>query len=97
VAVRMGLHDNRSLGANETGGRVAISVFKEIVLGAYGEKLVGHVPQFPAEMEQRIDDYLKGNPAETTVVTKAPPAPMPEAFQLLPQTEGFERLRRLNQ
>ena len=57
----MGLHDNRSLGANETGGRVAISVFKEIVLGAYGKKLVGPAPQFPAEMEQRIDVYLKGD------------------------------------
>jgi len=97
VAVRIGFDDNRSLGANETGGRVALPVFKEIMLGAYGGKLVGHVPQFPAEMEQKIDDYLRGNPAETTVVTNAPPATMPEAFPLLPQMESSERLRRLNQ
>jgi membrane carboxypeptidase/penicillin-binding protein len=41
VAVRIGFDDNRSLGANETGGRVALPVFKEIMLGAYGAKLVG--------------------------------------------------------
>jgi penicillin-binding protein 1A len=78
VAVRIGFDDNRSLGANETGGRVALPVFKEIVLGAYGEKLVGPVPLFPAEMEQKIDDYLKGDSAETTVVTNVLPAPLPD-------------------
>jgi penicillin-binding protein 1A len=97
VAVRIGFDDNRSLGANETGGRVALPVFREIVLGAYGGKLVGQVPQFPAEMEQKIDDYLKTNPAETTVVTNIPPAPMSEAFPLLPQTEGSKRFQRSDQ
>ena len=57
----------------------------------------GRVPQFPAEMEQKIDDYLKGDPAETIVVTNFPSAPLPEAFPLLPQTERTERLRQLNQ
>jgi penicillin-binding protein 1A len=74
VAVRIGFDDNRSLGAKETGGRVALPVFREIVLRAYGDKLVGPAPQFPAEMEQRIDVYLKGDPMETTAVTDAPPA-----------------------
>ena len=77
VAVRIGFDDNRSLGAKETGGRVALPVFREIVLSAYGKKLVGPVPQFPAEMEQRIHAYLKGDPAETTVVKNAAPAPGP--------------------
>ena len=68
VAVRIGFDDNRSLGANETGARVALPVFREVVLGAYGQKLVGSVPAFPAEMEQRIDVYLHG----------AAPPPAPE-------------------
>jgi penicillin-binding protein 1A len=96
VAVRIGFDDNRSLGAKETGGRVALPVFQEIVLSAYRQKVVGPVPRFPADMEQRIDVYLKGDPVETTVVTNAPRAPTPEAFPLLPQTERSERLRRLN-
>jgi membrane peptidoglycan carboxypeptidase len=74
VAVRLGFDDNRSLGANETGGRVALPVFREIMLGVYGKKLVGPVPRFPDEMEQRIDVYLKGDSPETIVVTNAPPA-----------------------
>jgi penicillin-binding protein 1A len=65
VAVRIGFDDNRSLGAKETGARTALPVFQEIVLGAYGKKLVGPVPRFPAEMEQRIDVYLKGDLVET--------------------------------
>ena len=74
VAVRIGFDDDHSLGANETGGRVALPVFREIVFGAYSQKIVGTVPRFPAEMEQRIDVYLEGAPAEATVVTNAPPA-----------------------
>lgn len=65
VAVRIGFDDNRSLGAKETGGRVALPVFREIVSAAYGKKLVGPAPRFPAEMEQRIDVYLKGDLVET--------------------------------
>jgi penicillin-binding protein 1A len=37
IAVRIGFDDNRSLGPNETGGRVALPVFKEIMLGVYRE------------------------------------------------------------
>jgi penicillin-binding protein 1A len=71
VAVRIGFDDDRSLGDNETGGRVALPVFREIVIGAYGKKLVGPAPRFPAEMEQRIDVYLKGDLVETAVAASA--------------------------
>jgi penicillin-binding protein 1A len=74
VAVRIGFDDNRSLGAKETGARVALPVFKEIVLRVYGQKLVGPAPQFPPEMEQRIDVYLQGDALETTVAAYAAPA-----------------------
>jgi membrane peptidoglycan carboxypeptidase len=76
VAVRIGFDDNRSLGPEETGGRVALPVFKEVVLRAYGEKRVGPAPRFPAEMEQHIDAFLKNDAFETPAITKmiAPPA-----------------------
>ncbi len=65
IAVRIGFDDNRSLGAGETGGRVALPVFKEIALRVYAEKLVGPAPQFPAEMEQSINDYLDSSVVKT--------------------------------
>jgi penicillin-binding protein 1A len=75
VAVRIGFDDNRSLGPGETGGRVALPVFKEVVLKAYGEKLVGPAPRFPAEMEQHIDEFLKNSAIGATAITQAmPPA-----------------------
>ena len=86
VAVRIGFDDNRTLGAKETGGRVALPVFREILIGAYGKKLVGPAPRFPVEMEQRIDVYLKSDLADTTVVTSASPAPpaaLPRVLELL--------------
>ena len=64
VAVRIGFDDNRSLGPKETGGRVALPVFKEIMLRVYREKLIGPVPEFPAQMEQSINAYLKGDSVE---------------------------------
>jgi membrane peptidoglycan carboxypeptidase len=75
VAVRIGFDDNRSLGPGETGGRVALPVFKEVVLKAYGEKLVGPVPRFPAEMEQHIDEFLKNSAIGTTAITQAMASP----------------------
>jgi membrane carboxypeptidase/penicillin-binding protein len=60
VAVRVGFDDNRSLGPQETGGRVALPVFKEFMLQVYREKLVGPAPTFPVQMEQNINDYLAG-------------------------------------
>ena len=65
IAVRIGFDDNRSLGSRETGGRVALPVFREIMLNVYAEKLVGTVPEFPAQMEERIDSYLAGGVVAT--------------------------------
>ena len=62
VAVRIGFDDNRSLGPKETGARLALPVFKELMLGVYREKLVGPAPTFPAQIEQNIDAYLAGGP-----------------------------------
>jgi membrane peptidoglycan carboxypeptidase len=64
VAVRIGFDDNRSLGPEETGGRVALPVFKEIMLRVYRERLAGPVPEFPAQMEQSINNYLKNESVE---------------------------------
>jgi penicillin-binding protein 1A len=61
VAVRIGFDDDRSLGANETGGRVALPVFRQILLSLYNEKLVGRLPEFPTAMEQSIDAHLQRN------------------------------------
>jgi penicillin-binding protein 1A len=61
VAVRIGFDDNRSLGANESGALVALPVFREIMLKAYQEGLVGPAPRFPAEMEENINAYLRGD------------------------------------
>ena len=58
VAVRIGFDDNRTLGRRETGGRTALPIFREIMLRVYKDALVGTVPQFPREIEDRIDAYL---------------------------------------
>jgi penicillin-binding protein 1A len=58
VAVRIGFDDNRTLGRAETGGRTALPIFREIMMRVYQDALVGAVPQFPREMEGRIDAYL---------------------------------------
>jgi penicillin-binding protein 1A len=60
VAVRIGFDDNRSLGAGESGALAALPVFREIMLKVYQENLAGPAPHFPAEMEENIDAYLKG-------------------------------------
>jgi membrane carboxypeptidase/penicillin-binding protein len=62
VAVRIGFDDNRTLGPRETGGRAAMPVFREIVARVYADALVGTVPQFPRDMENRIDAYLAAGP-----------------------------------
>jgi penicillin-binding protein 1A len=69
IAVRIGFDDNRSLGPKESGGRVALPVFKEIMLRVYREKLAGPAPNFPARMERNISAYLKGDPTESAEVT----------------------------
>ena len=60
VAVRIGFDDNRTLGRQETGGRAALPVFREMMLKIYQEMLVGPPPPFPADMEKNIDAYLSG-------------------------------------
>jgi len=71
MAVRIGFDDNRSLGPGETGGRVALPVFKEIMLRVYRERLAGPVPEFPVQMEQSINAYLKGDSAGTAAAAAA--------------------------
>ncbi len=58
VAVRIGFDSNRSLGSGETGGRLALPVFREVMLGVYREGLVGAAPAFPTSMEARITASL---------------------------------------
>ena len=94
VAVRIGFDDNRSLGPKETGGRVALPVFKELMLRVYRENLVGPVPEFPAQMEQNINDYLAGDSiakGESLAGLKPsnPPAPLSVRF-----TDGGEASQR---
>ena len=86
VAVRIGFDDNRSLGPKETGGRLALPVFKELMLRVYSEKLVGPVPTFPAQMEQNINDYLAGDPIAkgeslTGLNLSNPPPPLSVRFE----------------
>jgi penicillin-binding protein 1A len=67
VAVRVGFDDNRSLGPKETGGRVALPIFRELMLKIYHDGIVGPAPAFPNQMEQRITDYLHREPAPEVV------------------------------
>ena len=59
VAVRIGFDDGRSLGSRETGGRVALPVFRDVMLGIYHDPIAGPAPSFPRRMEQRITRYLQ--------------------------------------
>jgi len=58
AAVRIGFDDNRSLGPRETGGRLALPVFQELMLAVYKARIVGLAPSFPARMEERISASL---------------------------------------
>jgi len=58
VAVRIGFDDNRPLGEQETGGRTALPIFREIMLRVYQDQLVGRAPHVPREIEDGIDQYL---------------------------------------
>jgi hypothetical protein len=77
VAVRIGFDDDRSLGRNETGGRLALPIFREVMLGVYRELLAGRAPRFPREIEDGIDQYL------AALAAQAAPPPI-----LLPQRAG---------
>jgi membrane carboxypeptidase/penicillin-binding protein len=75
VAVRLGFDDNRTLGRQETGGRAALPVFREIMLKIYAQKLTGPTPAFPVDMEKNIDAYLSGErPGKEQTPTLNPPA-----------------------
>ncbi len=65
VAVRIGFDDDRSLGSSETGARVALPIFEELMRAVYRDQLVGAVPAFPPAMDARIAASL------------LPPAPLP--------------------
>ncbi|HLG54190.1 MAG TPA: transglycosylase domain-containing protein [Vicinamibacterales bacterium] len=54
AAVRIGFDDYHSLGSRETGGRLALPVFQELMLAIYRERIVGTAPAFPGWMEDRI-------------------------------------------
>jgi penicillin-binding protein 1A len=54
AAVRIGFDDYRSLGARETGARVALPIFQELMLAVYGDRVMRRAPSFPAGMEARI-------------------------------------------
>jgi penicillin-binding protein 1A len=58
VAVRIGFDDNRPLGERETGGRMALPIFRAVMLRVYEDHLAGPVPKFPRKIEQGIDTYL---------------------------------------
>jgi penicillin-binding protein 1A len=93
VAVRVGFDDNRSLGPNETGGRLALPVFKELLLKVYREKLVGPAPTFPAQMEQNINDYLAGRTAVTEEsVTALNTVDQPPPLSVRVADDGSQRL-----
>jgi penicillin-binding protein 1A len=72
AAVRIGFDDNRSLGSRETGGRLALPVFQELMLGVYRDEIVGAAPAFPARMERRIAvSLLPPQPPATDVAGDA--------------------------
>ncbi len=85
IAVRIGFDDNRSLGRKETGGRVALPVFREIMLSVYHKKLAGPVPAFPEPMEQSISNYLNSAPIKDTSAAKDS---IPQNTEVPPNTEA---------
>ena len=92
AAVRIGFDDNRSLGPKETGARVALPVFREMISRTYQEKLVGPVPEFPTPMEQNISLYLQRGTVESmTMAAGGPPAAASE----LPETSAKMQADRL--
>jgi hypothetical protein len=65
------------------------------MLKVYGEKLVGPVPTFPAQMEQNINDYLAGGSVVTEESLSAlNPSNQPPLFsvRVTDGGEGFQRL-----
>lgn len=84
VAVRIGFDDNRPLGNRETGGRTALPIFREIMLGVYQDDLLGRAPRFPREIEDGISQYL----AMLETLSEPPPETMIGASAQVAATEG---------
>jgi penicillin-binding protein 1A len=84
VAVRIGYDDNRELGDKETGGRVALPIFRDVVRGMYTQNLAGSTPDFPEEMEARISEYVSWASARESDEWAADPAADSEPATLLP-------------
>ncbi len=82
VAVRIGFDDGRSLGPRETGGRVALPVFREVMQRVYESRITGAAPSFPPRIEQRITQYLT-KPMPPALVADAT---TPVAMSLRPAT-----------
>jgi len=79
VAVRIGFDDNRSLGPRETGARVALPIFREIMLRVYEDELLGPVPRFPRKIERGIDAYLAARAQEARREAEAALQELPPA------------------
>jgi penicillin-binding protein 1A len=90
VAVRIGFDDSRSLGEGETGGRVALPVFQELMLAVYRDGLVGPAPAFPDQMEARITRYLQ---ADAPALTARPLLSGSAAAIAIPATTPSVTLR----
>jgi penicillin-binding protein 1A len=75
VAVRIGFDDNRSLGTAETGARLALPVFREVISNVYRDRLAGAVPAFPPPLEARITAYLAGERPPPALVAAASQSP----------------------
>jgi penicillin-binding protein 1A len=91
VAVRVGFDNGRSLGPNETGGRVAMPVFEELMLKVYRDKLVGPAPAFPGQMEENITRYLEGDAVLIDAARRADLSGPPRAG---PERPGLRTSRR---
>jgi len=79
VAVRIGFDDDRPLGRNETGGRAALPIFREIMLRVYRDQLVGRAPRFPREIEDGIDRYLAARAVPAALQPANTESPGPSA------------------
>jgi penicillin-binding protein 1A len=90
VAVRIGFDDGRSLGTGETGARLAVPVFREIMGLVYTRGLAGTPPRFPASLEAGIDAYLLGPPPSDVV---AGDVPLLEAADQEPLLTAPSRMR----
>jgi penicillin-binding protein 1A len=78
IAVRIGFDDNRSLGQGETGGRVALPIFRSLIEHVYQAQLLGPAPRFPDALEHSIDAYMSlAPPGEPQLASAAPPDRMP--------------------